>query len=88
MSKTLIIFALIGITLVTLVEAKETCREKIIRKYPNAKCVNVDKSNFRNNCKAECKNLGEKECQGKRGQIQKLNCRHKENQDKVICCCK
>ena len=85
MSKTLIILALIGIT---LVEAKETCREKIIKKYPNAKCVNVDKSNFRNNCKAECKNLGEKECQGKRGQIQKLNCRHKENQGKVTCCCK
>ena len=74
MSKTLIIIALIGIN---SIETKETCRDKIIKKYPNAKCINVDKSNFRNNCKAECQHLGEKECQGKRGQIEKLNCRNK-----------
>ena len=84
MSKTLIILALIGIT---LIEAKETCKEKIIKKYPNAKCVNVDKSNFRNNCKAECKHLGEKECQGKRGKIERKICKGK-HQEKSTCCCK
>ena len=52
MSKTLIIIALIGIN---LVEAKETCREKIMKKYPNSKCVDVDDLK---DCKAECEHLG------------------------------
>ena len=60
----------------------------VINVIQNTEGIYVDKSNFRNNCKAECQHLGEKECQGKRGQIEKLNCRHKENQGKVTCCCK
>ena len=52
MFKTLIILALIGIN---LVEAKETCREKIMKKYPNSKCVDVDDLK---DCKAECEHLG------------------------------
>ena len=27
-------------------------------------------------CKGECEHFGEQECQGKRGQIEKLNCKH------------
>ena len=52
MFKTLIILALIGIT---LVEAKETCKEKIMKNYPNSKCVDVDDLK---DCKAECEHLG------------------------------
>ena len=52
MFKLLIILALIDMT---LVEAKETCRDKIMKKYPNSKCVDVDDLK---DCKKECEHLG------------------------------
>ena len=81
MFKTLIILAFIGIT---LIKAKETCREKIKKKFPNSKCIDVD--NLKD-CKAECEHLGQKECQGKRGKIERKICKGK-HQEKSTCCCK
>jgi len=82
MLEKLIIFALL---VIPLLEAKKTCREKIMSKYPKAKCVEVDDLK---DCKGECEHFGEQECQGKRGQIEKLNCKHdKTKGGKVTCCC-
>ncbi len=65
-------------------EPKETCRQRILAKYPKAKCVDVDQIS---ECKKECEHLGEKQCQGKRGEIRKLNCKHETGKKTVTCCC-
>lgn len=65
--------------------SRKTCREKILQKYPQAKCVDVDKLT---ECTAECEHLGEKKCQGSKGEIRKLNCKHnKGHKGSVTCCC-
>ena len=60
--------------------AKESCRDRITAKFPNAKCVDVDNLD---DCKAECEHLGEKQCKGKRGEISKLHCKD----GSLSCCC-
>jgi hypothetical protein len=60
------------------------CRDKIIKSYPDAKCVDVDN---RDNCKKECEHLGEEKCQGNRGEIRKLNCKHPDNKSGPFTCC-
>ena len=71
--------------LIGILEAKKTCREKILSKYPKAKCLDVDSLD---DCKGECEHLGEKECRGKRGEIRKLNCKHEKIiSGKATCCC-
>ena len=83
MSKKLILFVLIGI--IAIVNAKKTCKEKIQKSYPNAKCLDVDDLN---KCSSECKRIKHDQCQGRRGQIQKLNCKEDNGHGKFTCCCK
>ena len=80
------IYTFYVILLIGVLEAKESCRDKITAKFPNAKCVDVDNLD---DCKSECEHLGEKQCKGKRGEISKLNCKDEtEDEDgRLSCCC-
>lgn len=82
-SKKMYFRSLIALILIAEIASK-TCRDTILEKYPNAKCVDVEDLS---QCKGECEHLGQLQCQGKRGEIRKLNCKQTKNEAKVTCCC-
>ena len=81
MSKSLILFLIVGVSVLEARKPKYTCKQKILKRYPDAVCVDVE--NLRD-CKAECEHLGEKKCKGTRGEIRKLNC--KKDKEPTCCC--